>query len=79
MRASKGARPAQEPVDGLAGDGMDAQGLLELAVLDGGQYPRHALGEHRLARARGTDHHEAQLAGRRDRDAPLRDLLSADV
>ena len=58
---------------------MDAQRLLLILNRKLGQNTGHASCKHRLARPRGPNHEQAELACRRKRHAALGDLLAQHV
>ena len=62
MRAAEGPVPRQQAINVLTQDRMDAQRLL--LILNGklGQDAGHTACKHRLARSRGPDHKQTELA-----------------
>jgi hypothetical protein len=73
-------RTANQPVDGREpGGGLHPGGLERRGVVELGQQPGEAFGQHRLARARRADHEEVMSAGCGDLDREAGELMTADV
>ena len=79
MGTAEGPVPRQQAINVLTQNRMDAQRLL--LILNGklGQDAGHTTGEHRLARSRGPNHKQTELAGGRKRHAALGDFLPQHI
>ena len=79
MRRAKGPPSGADVIDGKAANRMDEHGLEHLRLAQGRQNRRHALREHRLARAGRTAHEGAVSAAGGDHEGALSRLLVNNV
>src|SRR5262245_55657451 len=79
MRVAERAHTRNRSVAKLAREALDHRDFERLARIERWEQAREPAREHRLARARRTDHQHVVAAGGRDLERALRGLLTFDV